>query len=871
MAREDESIELSRSIEEAMDAARAAGVGVGAGKAGEVNEDTVTPGALATLPGDRSHVSYSFLLDDLPDAPDVGDVETQIEAMCGVRCKIVHPRKKAWVTARETTPPEEIIEDFASLGITATLSDASMMRYLAALEGKDGQLRRTNRKELPGRMRRRRRSAARALDRQRRAGFGTRKQEPKPEVDVLYTARDLVTPARMWVALVLTLPVLALAYIPALQFDGWQWVSLLLSTPVVTWCAFPFHRALLGGVRRGIAALDGASSVAILIAYVWSAAVIFLAPTGHRGWHSSFSWFATTQGTAYGPELFLDVASGITLLLLIGRRYSIRARRLLIDEMTQRTLDPETEYPRIIKQRGCDGGQESIPVAEINRGDDIIVRLGEVIPVDGQVIGGRARLRPGLIDAHEPSEVKVGSTVYAGSVIGDGEIKVRTQRTGHATRWQAVHHWLNDVNQRERHATVGFARSAAMLLPVAMTVAFLSFILWGLITGDYNAALRTALAVLSGVAPVALALSPALALRLGVEAAARNGALLRDGSTLRTLEVVDTVVFNRVGTLAEPTMHIETVTAAEGESEEMLLRVAGALSMEAEHPVFQALVRGARDARAHSDDDLHLPVRYELVSVDYGRNGDVTGRIALTHVDEEGHENVHHIDAMLWRPINLSHLHGRLAVAATSGGTPVVVRWKGKDRGVITLFDPFKRDADEAVRLLESYGLETIMLTRDAYPVARRFADYLGISTVLAGITNARKPGAIRALQAVGAEVAMVGDNSVRDALRAANVSILHATADDIEPSRKPGGRLSVVLLRDDVMSVPQLIAHARTVCGIIDRNLLLAWAYNVGMLIFAAAGAIPPIVATVLMLGSSLAIEGLSMRARRFPQLNQR
>ena len=237
----------------------------------------------------------------------------------------------------------------------------------------------------------------------------------------------------------------------------------------------------------------------------------------------------------------------------------------------------------------------------------------------------------------------------------------------------------------------------------------------------------------------------------------------------------------------------------------MVLRIAGALSMESAHPASRALVHGAREARSQSDDDPRVPARYELVSMDQEPSGDITGRIALTYVDEEGHETVTQVDARLWRPVNLSNLRGVLAVAATSGGTPVVVNWKGKNRGVVTLFDPFKDDADEAVMALESRGLETVMLTRDTYPVARRYADYLGISNVLAGIMHDRKPGAIRNLRAVGARVAAVGDNTVTDALRAANVSMMYATADDIETGQQRRRRLSAVLLRNDVMAVPQL------------------------------------------------------------------
>ena len=141
---------------------------------------------------------------------------------------------------------------------------------------------------------------------------------------------------------------------------------------------------------------------------------------------------------------------------------------------------------------------------------------------------------------------------------------------------------------------------------------------------------------------------------------------------------------------------------------------------------------------------------------------------------------------------------------------------------MVTLFDPFKDDADEAVTMLESRGIETVMLTRDTYPVARRFADYLGISTVLAGITNDRKPGAIRNLRAGGAHVAMVGDNTVIDALRAANISMMYASADDIDTGQRRKRKLSAVLLREDVAAVPQLIVHAQRVGALIDRNQAL-------------------------------------------------
>ena len=206
-------------------------------------------------------------------------------------------------------------------------------------------------------------------------------------------------------------------------------------------------------------------------------------------------------------------------------------------------------------------------------------------------------------------------------------------------------------------------------------------------------------------------------------------------------------------------------------------------------------------------------------------------------------------------------------MAATSGGTPVVVRWQGKDRGVITLYDPAKDDALEAVDRLESMGVETVMLTRDTYPVARRFADFLGVSHVLAGIRAPQKPGAVRALHTQGATVAMVGDNTVLPVLRVADAGILYAGDDVLSVSRPRGERVcDVVLIRDDVMAVPQLIEHSRRVTRISNTNLWFANIYNSLAIVAAAAGVLPPVGATLLMLGSSLLIEANSRRARHFP-----
>ncbi|WP_284523231.1 hypothetical protein [Corynebacterium aquatimens] len=314
--------------------------------------------------------------------------------------------------------------------------------------------------------------------------------------------------------------------------------------------------------------------------------------------------------------------------------------------------------------------------------------------MDGEVIGGAAKVSHLLIDAPSHTSVKVGDRIAAGTKIERGKLKVRTDRTGHATRWAEVSRWVADATKRQNAATMLSTKSAGLLIPTAYVLAVVDFAMWLLLTGDYNAAFSTALAILAVIAPVALAISPALATRNGIEAAAQNGILVRDGTTLRRLDDVDTVVFNRVGTLVERDMTVETVTAARGEESELVLLVAAALLMESNHPASRAIVAEARDAKGYG-----APWRVEPEAVTIHADGRCEGRVAIRPVTDVHNpdgtvvpveDRVTHLDAELWRPTNLSQLSGRLALAATSGGAPIVVRWKGKDRGVITLHDPAK-------------------------------------------------------------------------------------------------------------------------------------------------------------------------------------
>ena len=835
------------------------------------------------------NVSYTFDLEGLEAAPDIEDIEDALHAIPGVRVRMVFPKHTAWISAPSNVAPGQIAAVFAQFGVTATMTETSADRYLHDPRSR-GRRRRSQRRRgkltRPSwRLRRQQEEEDKAAERARAAGFfddepnevGRSPHDEEPE-DVLFTSRDLVTRARLYVALLFGLPIIVVSYNPDWQFPWWQWVAVIMAAPVVVWSAWPFHRALVGGVRRGLTALDGASTVAIVAAYLWSLSMLIFTDAGAVGWTSRPKWFAIQHSTIYEGELFLDVACGMTILLLFGRLMTMRSRVSILDLIDDRRPDPHSLVT--VARRGRTSPNdpyETLPLQEVNVGDDVIVEAGEVIPVDGSVIGGAAVIAPGAVGGtgKPGDEVNPGSTVFAGTRNVEGRIKVRVARTGHGTRMAATRRWVAAATHHQNRATMLSTRTAALLIPTTLTLALVDFALWWMITGNLNASFATALAVLASVAPVALALSTALAVRHGIEASARHGIMLRDGRIIRLLDSVDTVMFNRLGTLTEDQMAVQDVTAAEGENPELLLRVAGALVIDSDHPVSQAIVHAARESRDRGTEDQSVVPHFIQASrVEITEDGSFTGLVELPVADEAGTLATRPVEAVLWRPRTMSELPtGRLSRAVAAGGTPLVVRWRGRDRGVITLTDTIRPDAPAAIDDLEELGLETMMLSRDAYPVARRFADRLGLDYVLAGVAPGRKPHAVRSVRTRGATVAMVGDESVLDTIRVADVGVLMGPTEtlnlvhgeSITARHNSDHGVDVVILRHDVSAVPQMLNLARRVCRIIDRNILFAWSYNIVALLASMAGLLHPMAATVLMLGSSVFIEAQSNRVRRF------
>ena len=844
----DDTPDVARAIDEARAAARAAGLSAhndaaeGSGDAGDHgdSEDAEVVGGPVT--------SFTWHLSGLDSAVAAGHLEKILNLVPGVQARVVYSTSMAWVTAPDSLSPDVLRDLMAQAGVDAWLTTASLRRRAERL----------NINERRRRMRRHRLSQQRDRKHRDSTAPQRRSTQTSATTEVLYTARALITPARLIVAVLLGVPVVAMQINSSWQFDNWQWLCLALSVPVVTWCAWPFHRAMAAGLRRGMSALDTASSAAIVLAFVYSLIAMLITDVGDAGWRNDPGWTAGYHDNGNGA-VFLDVACGVTILLLLGRLFTRRTRLRSALALSSLRMPPSDTVTVVRNNRRGKPVKSEITVGEIRVGDDILVPRDGVVPSDGEVVGGRAEVDAGPfggVDRH--TEVTVNSPVYAGTRNLGDTLKIRVERTGSRTRLSAVQRWISAAERDEAQLDQIATRSASLLVPWAVVIASCAAAVWLLVTDATASAVAAALAVLISVAPLALALSTTLALRLGLARAAAGGTLLRNANTIHQLADVDTIIFNRNGTLTHGPMAVTGVTAAKGENPELVLRVAGALSLESTHAVSRAIVRADREARDAGTGGDSVPHWLETGAVTIDDHGTFSATVDLPVTDARtGETTTRHVTAAVWRPRDLSELADpALANAAIGGGTPLVVSWKGIARGVINVSDQVKRDASTAVEQLEDMNIETTMIARDTYPVARRMADMIGISTVLAGIAPGRKAATVRSVHAQGATVAMVGDKDVLDCLRVADVGVLMGSADRIDNAES-----DVVLLREDISSIPEVVSLVRHVRATVDWNLWLAWGYNVIAVLPSVTGLLNPLLATVPMLLSSMLIEWRSAR----------
>jgi Cu+-exporting ATPase len=645
---------------------------------------------------------------------------------------------------------------------------------------------------------------------------------------------------RLVLCAVLTAPVLVMSMVPAAQFRNWQWLALTLASPVVVWGAWPFHVAAWTNARHRAATMDTLISVGVLAAYTWSLYALFLGTAGQPGMHMSFSLLG---GAGTEDALYLEVASAVTVFILAGRYLEARARTRS-GEALRALLERGAKAVSVLRS----GSETVIPVEQLAVGDTFLVRPGEKVATDGVVVEGRSALDASLLTGEPvPVDVEPGTAVVGATLNVGGRLVVRATRVGADTQLAQMARLVEDAQNGKADVQRLADRVSAVFVPVVIGLSLLTLAGWLLTGHDATQAFTAAVAVLIIACPCALGLATPTALMVGTGRGAQLGIIIRGPQVLESTRSVDTIVLDKTGTLTTGTMALVDVLPGAGTDAEVLLRLAGAVEDASEHPVARAVARAARERSV-------LPRVEDFTSHD--GNG-VTGLV-------DGHSVL--VGRRGWLEAEgAALLDGALAAgvdrAEQAGRTPVLVAWGGQVRGALVVADQLRPTSVVAVAGLRGLGLLPVLLTGDNQRAARAVAAELGIERVVAEVLPADKVATVRALQAEGRVVAMVGDG-VNDAaaLAQANLGLAMGTGTDVAIEAS-----DLTLVRSDLRSAVDAIRLARATLRTIKGNLFWAFAYNVAALPLAALGLLNPLLAGAAMAFSSVFVVTNSLRLRRF------
>ncbi|MEU8681600.1 heavy metal translocating P-type ATPase [Streptomyces sp. NPDC048611] len=649
---------------------------------------------------------------------------------------------------------------------------------------------------------------------------------------------------RLLVSLVLTVPVVLMAMVPALQFTNWQWLSLTLAAPVVAYGAWPFHRAAWTNLRHGAATMDTLISMGTLAALGWSVWALFFGTAGMPGMTHPFELtFTRTDGSG---AIYLEAAAGVTTFILAGRSFEARAKRKA-GAALRALLELGAKDVAVLR----DGREVRLPVDALQTGDRFVVRPGEKIATDGTVVEGASAVDASMLTGESvPVEVAPGDTVTGATVNAGGRLVVEATRVGADTQLARMARLVEDAQNGKAAAQRLADRISAVFVPLVIALALGTLGYW-LGTGHGAvAAFTAAVAVLIIACPCALGLATPTALMVGTGRGAQLGILLKGPEVLESTRRVDTVVLDKTGTVTTGVMTLTEVHLADGVSEPEALRLAGALEHASEHPIARAVAAGAESR------GVSLPGAQDFTSVPgLGVRGVVEGHDVLV-----GREQ---LLRQAGQPLSAG-LAAAKEAAEAAGRTAVTVGWDGAARAVLVVSDAVKPTSAEAVRRLRALGLTPVLLTGDHQAVAEAVAAEVGIDEVIAEVLPEDKVAVVARLQSEGRSVAMVGDG-VNDAAALARADLGLAMGTGTDAAIEAG---DLTLVRGDLRAAADAIRLARATLGTIRTNLFWAFGYNVAALPLAAAGLLNPMIAGAAMAFSSVFVVGNSLRLRRFRAL---
>ncbi|MBE9926039.1 copper-translocating P-type ATPase [Cellulosimicrobium cellulans] len=718
--------------------------------------------------------------------------------------------------------------------------------------------------------------------------------------------RGVVLAQRLRVAAVLTVPVVALSMIPALQFTGWQWVVAALSLPVVTWAAWPFHAAAFRAARHGASTMDTLVSLGVVAATLWSLWALLLGGAGELGMRMEPTLVPSRGHGAGGmPELYFEVAAVVTTFLLAGRYAEHRSKRRAGDalrsllELGAKDAERVLLAPDGTPRTGPDGARvtERVPVADLAVGDAFLVRPGDKVATDGVVLEGSSAVDTSLLTGEPvPVDVGPGDAVTGATVNAAGALLVRATRVGEETTLAQIGRLVTQAQTGKAPVQRLADRISAVFVPVVLVLAVGTLAAWLLAGAGTQLAFTAAVAVLIIACPCALGLATPTALLVGTGRGAQLGVLIKGPEILESTRRVDTVVLDKTGTVTQGAMALEAVVTPSGRAPldrlvaddptsadaRDALRHAGAVEALSEHPIARAITAAARDLPAGapaSDDGPRAGADGvavgSLQAFDFrsAPGGGVEAVVRSAHSGLSlgaGAAGLTARRVLVGQPAWLARegvtpepaLDDAFAAAEASGASAVVVAWDGRARAVLVLRDPVKPTSAEAVRELRELGLRPYLLTGDGEGAALEAARAVGIAEadVVARVLPDEKVDVVARLQREGRVVAMVGDG-VNDAaaLATADLGLAMGTGTDVAIEAS-----DLTLVRGDLRSAATAIRLSRRTLRVIQQNLFWAFAYNVAAIPLAAAGLLNPMIAGAAMAASSVLVVGNSLRLRR-------
>ncbi|HEX8856037.1 MAG TPA: heavy metal translocating P-type ATPase, partial [Thermoleophilaceae bacterium] len=643
---------------------------------------------------------------------------------------------------------------------------------------------------------------------------------PSAEAATPAEADDPTAPLRLRliVSALLGLPVLFVSTIPALQFDNWQWLALQLATPVVIWGAWPFHRAAWANLRHGTATMDTLVSLGVLAAWLWSLYALFIGDAGMRGMKMAFDIVPSRRG---GDELYLEVASVVTVFMLAGRYFEARAKRRA-GAALEALLELGAKDVAVLDE---DGSERRVPTDQLHVGDRFVVRPGEKVATDGVVEEGQSAVDQSLLTGESvPVEKAPGDEVAGATVNAGGRLVVRAARVGADTALAQIARLVTDAQSGKAPVQRLADRVAGVFVPIVIGLAVAAGGFW-LGAGESAAfAFTAAVSVLIIACPCALGLATPTALLVGTGRGAQLGLLIKGPEVLESTRQVDTVVLDKTGTVTSGHMQLLDVLTAPGTERVDALRIAGALEDASEHPIARAVADAARAGAG------------TLPAVEQFANREGLGVEGVV----DGHR------VQVGRPALMEEWSLRLppALAAArraaedAGRTAVVAAWDGEVRALLVVADTVKATSAEAVASLKALGLRPILLTGDNEVTARAVARQVGIDEVIAEVLPSEKAAVVRRLQGEGRAVAMVGDG-VNDApaLAAADLGIAIGTGTDVAIEAS-----DLTIVSGDLRGAADAIRLSRSTLRTIKQNLCWAFGYNVAAIPLAAAGLLNPV-----------------------------